>query len=198
MSQHLRYVNEKSFLVNPKILVGGVVAAFAIVIGVIGFSGSALIDDISGGSVVSPAETPREALPLEVELEDISILEVNEKAATIEVQFKVTNPNFKSVILQFIKYELYENDLRISVSQIGDQPIGMVEGSNYFTILSETPTILKDKITIKNTGNTPELWDALTNNTPNWRIMGDASFNLSSITAGGENEISFNFIKTST
>jgi LEA14-like dessication related protein len=180
---------------NPKIIVVGVVAAFAIIIAIIGFSDSLIIYDVSGGNITSSADIPREALPLQVELEDISILEVNEKAATIEVQFKVTNPNFKTVILQFIKYELYENNLRINISQIGERPIGMVESSNYFIILSETPTILKDTITIKNTGNTPELWNALSNNTPQWKIKGEASFNLSSITAGGENEITFEFHK---
>ena len=48
---------------------------------------------------------------------------------------------------------------------------------------------------IKNTGNTPELWDALTTNTPEWRITGDAFYNLSSMTAGGENELAFEFTK---
>ena len=178
---------------NPKIIVVGVVAAFAIIVGIVAFSGSSIIDDTSGGNIVSPSEAPRQALPIEFELDNISILEVNEKAAIIDVAFEVTNPNFKAVILQMIKYELYENDVRIAVSQIGDRPIGMIESSNYFTILSEQPTILRDTVTIKNTGNTPELWNALTNNTPQWKIKGEAFFNLSSITAGGENEITFEF-----
>lgn len=178
---------------NPKIIVGGVVAAFAIIIGVVGLSGSTIIDDTSGGSIVSPSETPRQALPLEVNLEKISILEVNERSATIQVEFEVFNPNFKSVILQVVKYELYENGIRVAVSQIGDRPVEMLESSNYFTILSEKPTILRDTITIKNSGNTPEFWDALINNTPLWRVKGEAFFNLSSITAGGENEITFEF-----
>ena len=180
-------------LLNPKIIVGGVVAAFVIVIAIVGFSGSTIIDDTSGGSLVSPSETPREALPVELELNDISIIEVTEKAAVIDVSFEVTNPNFKAVILQVIKYELYESGVRVAVSQIGDRPVGMIESSNYFTILSEKPTILRDTLTIKNSGNTPELWEALMNNTPEWRIKGEAFFNLSSITAGGENELTFEF-----
>jgi LEA14-like dessication related protein len=182
-------------LLNPKFVLGGIVAAFTIIVGIIGFSGSTIIDDVSGGGIFSPSETPREVIPLEIELEDISILEVTERATTIEVQFKVTNPNFKSVILQFVKYELYENNVRIAISEIGKRPTGMVDASNYFTILNEIPTILKDKITIKNTGNLPELWIALTNNTPQWKIKGEAFFNLSSITSGGENEVTFEFTK---
>lgn len=178
---------------NRKIVFGGIVAAFGIVFGIVALSGSSIIDDTSGGSIFSPSEAPRPTLPIKFELEDISILEVNNKAATIKVEFKVTNPNFKSVILQVITYELYENDVRIKISQIGERPVGMLESSNYFTILSDRPTFLKDTITIKNTGNFPELWDALINNTPQWKIKGQAFFNLSSITAGGENEITFEF-----
>jgi hypothetical protein len=178
---------------NNKIIVGGVVAVFAIIIGIVGFSGSSIIDDTSGGNIISPSEAPRQALPLKIELQELSILEVNDKAATIYVEFKVSNPNFKSVILQVLSYNLYENDVRVAISQIGERPIAMLEGSNYFTILNERPTILKDTITIKNSGNTPELWEALKNNTPQWKITGDAYSNLSSITAGGENENSFEF-----
>lgn len=178
---------------NNKIIVGGVVAVFAIIIGIVGFSGSSVIDDTSGGNIISPSEAPRQALPLKIELQELSILEVNNKAATIYVEFKVSNPNFKSVILQVLSYNLYENDVRVAISQIGERPVAMLEGSNYFTILNERPTILKDTITIKNSGNTPELWDALTNNTPQWKITGDAYSNLSSITAGGENENAFEF-----
>jgi len=179
--------------VNPKIIVVGVVAAFVIIIGILGFSGSSIIDDVSGKSIASSSEAPREASPLKIELEDISILEVNQKDATIEVQFKVINPNYKAIILQSIKYELYENNVKVKSSQIGERAMGMVDSSDYFTILSQQPTILRDTITIKNTGNLPEFWNALTNNAPQWKIKGEASFNLSSITAGGENEISFEF-----
>jgi LEA14-like dessication related protein len=178
---------------NPKYVIGGVIALFVIIIAIIGFSGTSIINYIDIGNSVSPSETSQEVLPILIELQDISILEVNEKDATIEVEFKISNPNSKSIILNFIKYEIYENDTRIKTSQIGESLTGMVASSNYFTILSETPTLLKDKIIIQNTGNLPELWDALTNNSPKWKIVGEASFNLSSMTAGGENQITFQF-----
>lgn len=178
---------------NPKFVIAGVVASFVIIIAIIGFSGTSIINDIHIGDTVPTSEITREVLPIVIELEDISILEVNERAATIGVEFKISNPNYKSIILNSIKYEIYENNVRIKTSQIGESPTGMVASSNYFTILSETPTILKDKITIQNTGNLPELWNALTSNTPTWKIIGEASFNLSSMTAGGENQITFEF-----
>ena len=177
---------------NSKLLVGGVVAAFAVIIAIIGTFGESLISDINiGNSLATDAQ--REILPLVIELENITIFDVNEKYATIQVEFNVSNPNSKSVILHLIKYDIYENNVRIQTSQIGESPIGMVASSNYFTILNEKPTIIKDKVTIKNTGNSPELWNALMNTTPDWKIIGEASFNLSSMTAGGENHASFEF-----
>ena len=182
-------------IVNPRIYVGAVVGAFVVIIAIVGFSGSTIIDDVSGGnSFLSrpSADAPR-VLPVEIELEELSILEVNERAATLEIKFKVTNPNFKAVILQLVKYNIYEDGVRIHAGQIGERPDGMVTSSNYFTILSETPTILSDKITIKNTGNTPELWESLQNDNLIAQISGEAFFNLSSMTSGGENIIAFEF-----
>ncbi|MFQ5573470.1 MAG: hypothetical protein ACE5EJ_04400, partial [Nitrosopumilaceae archaeon] len=68
-----------------------------------------------------------------------------------------------------------------------------VIGSNYITILSQGSTTISDEIILRNTGNTPELWSDLTENTANWKISGEAFFNLSSMTTGGENEVTFEF-----
>ena len=179
---------------NPKIFVGAAVGVFVVIVAIIGFSGQSIIDDVSeGGLLKSPDQAPTEILPLQIELTDISITEVTERAATIEVQFTATNPNFKSVLLQFVKYELFESGERIYVGEIGERADSFVIGSNYFTILSEKSTVLTDKITIKNTGNTPELWDRFANNSPSWEILGEANFNLSSMTSGGENIVEFEF-----
>lgn len=180
---------------NPKIFVGAAVAAFAIIIGVVAFSGSSIISDVSETGTFFPSgeQAQREVLPLEIELENLSIVEVTDTAATLEIALKVSNPNSKSVILQLVKYDIYENGIKLKTGQIGERAEGMVTGSNYFTILNEQPTILRDKITIKNSGNTPELWDALMNNTPNWQVKGEAFFNLSSMISGGENNITFEF-----
>ena len=179
---------------NPKIFVGAAVGVFAVILGIVGFSGQSIINDVSeGGLLKSPEEKPTEILPVQVELTDISITEVTERASTIEIEFIVTNPNFKSVLLQFLKYELYENDQRIHIGEIGERADSFVIGSNYFTVLSGKSTTLSDKITIKNTGNTPELWNVLENNSPTWRVSGEAHFNLSSMTSGGENIVEFEF-----
>lgn len=180
---------------NPKIFVGAAVAALAVVIGVIAFSGSSIISDVSDTGTFFPSgeQAQRAVLPLEIELQDLSIIEVTDTAATLEIEFKVSNPNSKSVILQLVKYDIYESGVKLKTGQIGERAEGMVTGSTYFIILNEQPTVLRDKITIKNSGNTPELWSALMDNTPQWQVKGEAFFNLSSMISGGENNITFEF-----
>lgn len=55
--------------------------------------------------------------------------------------------------------------------------------------------MVSDEIVLRNSGNSPELWSDLKEDTANWKITGEAFFNLSSMTTGGENEITFEFTK---
>ncbi len=142
---------------NPRIFVGIAIVGIIGAIAAIAFSGTAVVSDVSDNTTFMSQQQESDVLPLKIQLEDIIIEQVDEKAAFVEVKFKVTNPNQKSILLQLVRYTLYED--------------------------------------IKNTGNTPELWNALTTNTPKWRITGDAFYNLSSMTAGGENELAFEFTK---
>jgi hypothetical protein len=48
---------------------------------------------------------------------------------------------------------------------------------------------------LRNSGNTPELWADLTDNTATWKVTGDVFYNLSSLTSGQENELHFEFTK---
>ena len=181
---------------NPRIPVIGVVGAFAVVILIIAYSGTSVIDDTSGEARLgSSGGTIIE--PLVIDLDEIIIKDVDERTAYVEISFKVANPNYKSVILEMIRYNVYEDGMKIGTKSIGDRaaPGGLVSASNYFTILSDRPSIIKDDFTIKNDGNIPELWKALENDTPQWRVSGEAYYNLSSMTAGGENEITFEFTR---
>ena len=181
---------------NPRIPVIGVVGAFAVVILIVAYSGTSVIDDTSGEARLgSSSGTVIE--PLVIDLDEIIIKDVDERTAYVEIAFKVTNPNYKSVILEMIRYNVYEDGMKIGTKSIGDRaaPGGLVSASNYFTILSDRPSIIKDDFTIKNDGNIPELWKALENDTPQWRVSGEAYYNLSSMTAGGENEVFFEFTK---
>lgn len=176
---------------NPKIFVFIAIVALGGILGAIFLSSSSLSN--SGSEDIQ--ETTNQVTPINIQLENVSVLEVNDKAAILEVQFKLDNPNSRSVIAQQVKYSLFasegSNELKIYSGDIGDRPEGMVDASNYYTILSESAIILKDKIILEYPGNSPELMAVLEGDETSWRVTGDAFFNLSSMTSGHENEIHF-------
>ena len=183
---------------NSKIFVGAAAGGLGIVLAVIAFSGTSLISDVGDGEF-SPFQEP-EVLPLEIEFHNLSVLEINEKQATLDIEFIVSNPNFKSVMLQRLKYTVFHDDTRIVAGEVGSSPTGFVDTSNYYLILNERPVTLGEKFIVKNTGDA-ELWEKLEmslaegKNTLNWRITVDAFSNLSSLTSGQENIASFEFTK---
>ena len=182
---------------NSKIFVGAAAGGLAIVLAIIAFSGT-LISDVGGGEF-APFQEP-EVLPLQIEFHNLSVLEISEKQATLDIEFIVSNPNFKSVMLQRLKYTVFHDDTRIVAGEVGSSPTGFVDTSNYYLILNERPVTLGEKFIVKNTGDA-ELWEKLEmslaegKNTLNWRITVDAFSNLSSLTSGQENIASFEFTK---
>ncbi|MEO9309189.1 MAG: hypothetical protein ABI337_02735 [Nitrososphaera sp.] len=178
---------------NSKIILVAIAAGLAGVIGFIAFSGSQIINDVTEGGFGKISSSPIKVIPIEVELAKLSVLSVTESEAQMQIDFKITNPNYKSVILQIIKYELYADGKRIFVGQIGERAEGAIDSSNYFTILRDKPQILGDTFTIKNTGTDPEFWTALTNDEIKWLVKGEVYFNLSSMTSGQENIVPFEF-----
>ncbi|MDH3695711.1 MAG: hypothetical protein OEQ94_08760 [Nitrosopumilus sp.] len=180
---------------NPKIFVGVAIAVLIAILGGILSMGPSM-GGIEQDTTVN--EIAPQVKPLEIELDDISVTKISERSATIKIAFKISNPNERSMIVQTMDYQLFETGYseseQISGGQIGSRPEGMVEfGSNYYTLLGENSIILKDTISLKNSGNTPELWAALEDNTTTWRVSGDVFYNLSSMTSGQENELHFDF-----
>ena len=176
---------------NPKIFV---VAAIAIMVGILGaiFMMTSTSDTSDEGS---SQELANQVKPITIELEEVSILQVSDRAAVLEIQFKLSNPNPRSVIAQLLQYSLYASDdsdeYKIASGQIGSRPEGMVDGSNYYTLLSNNSVVLKDKIVLDYPGNSPELMSILESSNQSWRAEGDVIFNLSSMTSGQENEVHF-------
>lgn len=181
---------------NPKIFVGIAIAILAVMLGGILLMGPSSI--MPSQTETPETQTVQQTNPIQIELDGITVTNISERAATIEVAFKVTNPNPISMIVTVMDYQLFETDYsnteQISGGQIGSRAQGMVQfGSNYYTLLSGNSMILRDKITLKNSGNTPELWSVLESNTGSWRVSGDIFYNLSSMTSGQENELHFEF-----
>ena len=188
---------QESKPLNSKIFVGAAAGGLAIVLAIIAFSGT-LISDVGGGEF-APFQEP-EVLPLQIEFHNLSVLEISEKQATLDIEFIVSNPNFKSVMLQRLKYTVFHDDTRIVAGEVGSSPTGFVDTSNYYLILNERPVTLGEKFIVKNTGDA-ELWEKLEMSLAegkialNWRITVDAFSNLSSLTSGQENIASFEFTK---
>jgi hypothetical protein len=141
-----------------------------------------------------------EAQSLQIELDDIYVEKISERSATIEIGFVISNPNPRSVIVQTMDYQLFATDYsdseQIAGGEIGSRPTGMVEfGSNYYTLLGENSITLRDTITLKGSENTPDLWTLLRSDNTSWRVSGDVFYNLSSMTSGQENVLSFEFTK---
>lgn len=191
---------------NPRIFVGAAAGAMvAIIIGIL-VTGPAMVADNAplvpgmqqGGD---GSGSPAQILPLQVSLDDIAVDKITDRAATIEISFSVYNPNQRSVIVQTLDYRLFETShtggdvIPVSGGQIGTRPEGMVEfGSNYYTLLAGGTITLRDTMSLSNQGS-PGLWEALQGGTASWRVTGDVFYNLSSMTSGQENELSFGFVR---
>ena len=193
ISTFKKYTQESKPM-NSKIVVGGAAGVLIAIIAVLTLTGNSVISDVEGG-FFAPSNQGQQVLPITVELFDLSILEITDKQATLEIKFMFSNPNFKSVMLQHVKYSIYHDDVRIAVGELGSSPEGFLTSPNYYIITNERPVAIGEKVTINNTGNTPEIWSVLENNNLNWRVSGEAYFNLSSITAGQENILEFDFSK---
>ncbi len=184
---------------NRKIFLGVAVVAVMSILGGILWVGPTMVI-APQGEIPAENQSITQVDPLQIELDDISVTQISERAATIKIAFKISNPNPASVIVQTLDYQLFETGYseseQISGGEIGSRPTGMVEfGSNYYVLLGDNAILLKDTINIKNSGNTPELWANLKDNTATWRVSGDVFYNLSSLTSGQENELHFDFTK---
>ena len=184
---------------NPKVFVGIAIVALGAIIGGILLVGPSM-DIVPQQDNIPSSESISQIMPLEVTLDDISVKRISERTATIEIAFEITNPNPRSMIVQVMDYQLFETGYsdfeQIAGGSIGSRPQGMVEfGSNYYTLLGNNSILLKDDISLRNSGNTPEFWSALEDDTASWRVTGDVFYNLSSMTSGQENELHFEFTK---
>jgi len=135
---------------------------------------------------------------LEVTLDGVVVDRITERTANIEISFTLTNPNPRSFLISTVDYQLFETGYSdfepIAGGQLGQKAEGFVEfSSNYFTLLGENSITLTDEIVLRNSGNTPQLWDDLQGDTASWRVNGNVFYNLSSMTSGQENEINFEF-----
>ena len=183
---------------NPKIFVFIAVLILMVILAGIILVGPTL--QIGSQNGISETSNITLVEPLQVELANLSVSKISERTATIDIAFKISNPNPRAVIVQTMDYQLYataySDDEQISGGEIGSRPTGMVEfGSNYYVLLGDNSITLKETITLRGSENTPELWTVLRDDSTSWRVTGDVFYNLSSMTSGQENELHFEFTK---
>ncbi len=181
---------------NSKIFVIGAIGILVAILGGILVMGPTVM--VASQDNNSEISSVPQIAPLQVELEEITVESISERNASIKIAFKISNPNPKAVIVQTMDYQLYESNYndseQIAGGEIGSRPEGMVEfGSDYYVLLGNNSIILKEKIALKGSENTPELWSILKSGEPSWRVTGDVYYNLSSMTSGQENQIHFEF-----
>ena len=190
---------------NPKIFVFAAVLVIAGILGSIVLIGPDM-QAPSQGNNAATENAPTIKL-VTVDLADISVTKINERSATLEIAFEISNPNPRAVIIQTMDFNLFETGFssyeQLAGGTIGSRPEGMVEfGSNYYTLLGENSIVLKKKMVIKNTASSSELWDSLKSEYENgesgsakWWVYGTVYFNLSSMTSGQENTVPFEFFR---
>lgn len=163
------------------------VAIVAIAVGIIlVMTGGPIPPDDASRSGTMPTISP-----VDVNVDSITTLNIDDESALLDISITLTNPNPNSVILSLVKYQIFADDSRVAVGQIGSRPGGMVDASNYYTILSGGSVTLTDTIRLDNMGGAPRFWAALESDTVLWTITGEAVFNLSSMTSGQENIVEF-------
>ena len=184
---------------NRKPLVGVAVGIFAVIILAVSvLPGSDFLKNIVPKDVELPGSLSTissEIKPLGVQLSDISVLSVSEKEATLELKFYVSNLNNKPILLEMISFDIFENDIKVGYGEIGERLSGQYASSNYYTVLSDSSLMVHDKVTIKNTGNNPEFWLTLQQDTPEWRIKGEAFYSTTSAFSGLANSTTFDFTR---
>ena len=114
---------------NPKIFVFAAVLVIDGILGTIVILGPDMQAPNQGNNV-STENAPTIKL-VTVDLEDIAVTTINERSATIKVEFKISNPNPRAVIVQTMDFNLFEtgfsNYEQLAGGTIGSRPEGMVE-----------------------------------------------------------------------
>ena len=131
---------------NPKVFVFAAVLVIAGILGTIVMIGPDMQAPSQGNNITS--ENAPTIKLVTVDLEDISVTKINDRSATIKIEFKISNPNPRAVIVQTMDFNLFETGFssyeQLAGGTIGSRPEGMVEfGSNYYTLLGESSIVLK-------------------------------------------------------
>ena len=134
-----------------------------------------------------------QVLGLFLNFDSISVKSINDYGATFEINFNVTNPNPETILLQYVKYQVYVDGERMHVGLVGERPTGFVASSNFITLIQDSAVKINDKFSLNNDGSDQQFWDDVRAGTVVWTVNVETSYNFSSFVAGGENLETFEF-----
>ncbi len=107
-------------------------------------------------------------------IKEIKVSDIDTNNAKISIIFSLINPNPRSVILESLDYELFNNNIRIGASGVGRGVGNTFVGSSadiYYIVGGNTLDI-KDNITIKRLESNEVFWRDIGDNTLNIRVKG--------------------------
>ncbi len=158
-------INEANLAVVNKGLLGAVGGGVAIAV--------AAVVMLTMGFFPMQSQQPFAMKEVTLSLTSVSIKQIDDEAATVQVVFDVFNPNKNTMVLETIQYDLIANGIRLAQSQIGERLEGVVvpTGQTYY-VVQNTPLTLTDTVELTKTETFAPVWTGLQSNDVDWRIKG--------------------------
>ncbi len=117
--------------------------------------------------------------PPVITIRDISVTNVEGDNANVQVSFRVSNPNQRSLYMEAIQYNLHINDEHITMGQWGDIAAGFVAPSEGVLIVSEGfSNITAEPEPAERNSQIAEEWDSMVNGTAQYTVSGTYAYRL--------------------
>lgn len=182
---------------DTRIILGVVAVAVVAIIFVIGSSGStgflkSIMPPGSNGPS-SMTSSSDQLKPLSILYNGTDIVNATERDAMIRSNFFITNPNVATVILEAINYVISTNGTVIGHGQIGQRYEGSWESSYYYPLITGVPSNIGNTAIIENTGNFPNLWSSIQENTTKFTVSGTVYYATKTVLSGNDYSQNFTF-----
>jgi hypothetical protein len=166
-------------IVNTKAIyaVGGGIAVAAIAIFFV--MGQANFSFTGGQNVQNPttAVQNQSTVPLELTLKNIIVNKTNDKDASVQTIFNVSNPGKNTITLETVQYSLYVGQFKMALGGIGKSPEGFVAGQeDTFPIVPGSAITLRDTQVAERNNLTANSWNSMVNGTAHYRVEGLYSY----------------------
>lgn len=122
--------------------------------------------------------------PIQIEYNGTKILSANDRNATMETKFTLTNPNDNTLIIEMVSYDIYYNDLVIGHGQYGQRYEGTWQSSYYLPLTQHNTETISNDVQIQNDGNNPQFWSSLQAGQGKFKITGTIFYSTNTAFSG--------------